>query len=55
MVLRPGWEKAYYRCSEAWAKLGEPEMALEINKEGIKECREVEDLSKQTADLKANR
>ncbi len=51
VVLRSGWEKAYYRCSEAWAKLGEPKVALIINREGLRECIESGDLHKQSAEL----
>ena len=54
-MLKPGWEKAYYRCAEAWGKLGEPAMALTINKEGVRECSEAGDLSRQTAVLQLSK
>ena len=34
LVLCPTWEKPYYRCAEAWHRLGKLTFAVEINKEG---------------------
>ena len=51
LVLRPSWEKAYYRCAEAWAKMGELPEALAINQAGLRACSEHPDLVKQLREL----
>lgn len=50
-MLRPSWEKAYYRCAEAWAKMGELPEALAINQAGLRACSEHPDLVKQLREL----
>ncbi len=50
-MLRPGWEKAYYRCAEAWNKLGEQDIAIAINTEGLRECSDTDDLYRQSTEL----
>ena len=34
LVLYPTWEKPYYRCAEAWHKLGELSLAIDVNELG---------------------
>ena len=34
LVLHPTWEKPYYRCADAWHRLGEITFAVEINEQG---------------------
>jgi len=44
LVLDPTWEKPYYRCAEAWHRLGEITFAIDINEQG-------QLLAKSSADL----
>ena len=50
-MLRPVWEKAYFRCAEAWAKMGEVSEALAINQAGLRACSDHSDLEKQLREL----
>ena len=51
IVLRPDWEKPYYRCSEAWLLLGNHATALKINEMGCERCNLKADLSRQRSDI----
>ena len=53
MVLRPSWEKAYYRCAEAWSKLGDFPQALEVSRSGTAQCDSRTDLDRQLRDIYA--
>ncbi len=55
MVLRENWEKAYYRCADAWSKLGEMGRALSINERGQRMCRDKADLERQSKEIQAAR
>lgn len=47
LVLHPTWEKPYYRCAEAWHRLGEITFAVEINELGQILASSSADLSSQ--------
>ena len=47
LVLRPDWEKPYYRCAEAWLRLGDVNTAVAVNKSGREACSERVDLERQ--------
>lgn len=47
LVLHPTWEKPYYRCAEAWHRLGEITFAIEINEQGQLLASSSADLSSQ--------
>ena len=51
LVLKPEWEKPYFRCAEAWIKLGEIGNALTVNVSGRTTCSERADLDKQYKEL----
>lgn len=53
VVLREDWHKAYYRCADAWNKLGSLNKALAINERGRRMCSERADLDKQWKELQA--
>ena len=47
LVLDPTWEKPYYRCAEAWHRMGDIAHAVEINKQGQKHAKTSADLNSQ--------
>lgn len=47
LTLRPTWEKPYYRCAEAWHRMGEVAFAMAINKQGQALASTCADLSTQ--------
>ena len=47
LTLRPTWEKPYYRCAEAWHRMGEVAFAMAINKQGQALASTYADLSTQ--------
>ena len=51
LVLKPEWEKAYYRCAEAWIKLGNIPAAVSVNHSGQRLCIEHSDLDRQLKEL----
>lgn len=51
LVLKPEWEKPYYRCAEAWIKLGDINNALTVNVSGRTACSERADLDKQYKEI----
>ena len=53
LVLRPSWSKAYYRCAEAWSRLGRLSEALAINITGLAQCEGSSELQIQSVELKA--
>ena len=53
MVLRPEWEKAYYRCAEAWGKLGNWQMAREVSLSGTSQCDSRTELDRQLREIHA--
>ena len=53
LVLRPDWEKPYYRCSESWMLLGNPTMALQVNGMGCDMCSVNSELCKQKSEILA--
>ena len=53
LVLRPDWEKAYYRCAESWVQLGCLHMALSINSSGCENCQEKSELERQQGEIVA--
>ena len=53
-MLHPKWEKSYYRCAEAWHKLGEISRARDINEHGRLLCSASTELQSQMNHLKAS-
>ncbi len=53
LVLQHDWYKAYYRCADAWTKLGDMEKALAINESGRRACAERVDLDRQFKEIQA--
>ena len=53
LVLRPDWEKPYYRCSELWMLLGNHTVALQVNGIGCDMCSMNSDLHKQKSEIQA--
>ena len=53
LVLRPEWEKPYYRCSEAWLLLGNHSVALAVNGMGCDMCLLNSGLQKQRTEILA--
>ena len=51
LVLRPEWEKPYYRCSEAWLSLGNHSLALKMNKLGRDLCSSTSELCRQNEQI----
>lgn len=51
LVLRPDWEKPYYRCAEAWLRLGDVNTAVAMNKSGREACSERADLERQYKEI----
>ena len=51
LVLRPDWEKPYYRCAEAWLRLGDVNTAVAVNKSGREACSERADLERQYKEI----
>jgi tetratricopeptide (TPR) repeat protein len=51
-VLKPDYDKAYYRCAEAWLRMGEIRYAAIISQMAAKICRYSSDLVKQLRDIK---
>lgn len=51
LVLKPTWEKAYYRCAESLSKLNDLEAAFSINKIGRDMCEQKADLERQYMEL----
>ena len=47
LVLDPKWEKPYYRCAEAWHRLGKITFAIEINEQGQRLASSYADLHSQ--------
>lgn len=50
-MLKPTWEKPYYRCAESLCKLGDLERALTINNLGRSLCEKLDELERQYAEL----
>ena len=51
LVLRPDWEKPYYRCAEAWLRLGDVNTAVAVNKSGREACSDRADLERQYKEI----
>ena len=51
LVLKPSWEKPYYRCAESLCKLGDLATALTINSAGRSMCELQGDLERQHSEL----
>lgn len=50
-MLKPSWEKAYYRCAESLCKLGDLATAMTINSAGRSMCEQQGDLERQYTEL----
>lgn len=50
-MLKPTWEKAYYRCAESFRKLGDIDTALRINSIARSQCEQLGDLVRQYTEL----
>ena len=50
-MLKPSWEKPYYRCAESLYKLGDLATALTINSAGRSMCEQQGDLERQQSEL----
>lgn len=50
-MLKPSWEKPYYRCAESLCKLGDLSTAVTINSAGRSMCETLGDLERQQAEL----
>lgn len=50
-MLKPTWEKAYYRCAESFSKLGDIDTALCINSMARSQCEQLGDLERQHTEL----
>ena len=55
LVLHPTWEKPYYRCAEAWHRLGEISHAIDINDQGQVLCSSSVDLVSQINSFRASK
>ena len=51
LVLKPDWEKPYYRCSEGWMLLGNHTTALQVNGMGCELCTSTSDLLRQKGEI----
>jgi hypothetical protein len=51
LVLKPSWEKPYYRCAESLCKLGDLATALTINTTGRSMCEQQGELERQHSEL----
>lgn len=51
LVLKPSWEKPYYRCAESLCKLGDLATALTINSAGRSMCEQQGELERQHSEL----
>ena len=47
LILHPTWEKPYYRCAEAWHRLGEISVAIGVNSRGRVLASSCADLNSQ--------
>ena len=50
-MLKPSWEKPYYRCAESLCKLGDLATALTINSAGRSMCEQQGELERQHLEL----
>ena len=55
LVLKPTWDKPYYRCAESLGKLGDVSIALSINERGRKACDKKDDLERQYTEFQQSK